>query len=221
MTGKLSKHPKLILAFGDKKAIYTELDTPLSKSFGSWKSIENNMKEAISTFKLLLNKTKESNIEPGYSIIGEDDNGELQIQLSALNKAAIITYAKAFKGADARTVDLNEKIFKDIKLKELHAELIDLRDKLIAHTGISDYSSMGVIVAFPFDDDARYQLSFVDSSMVYRLKEDLQKYIEIAEYVLSHASKKAQKCAARLIEEEIKPNRVALFNIAKKENDEM
>lgn len=63
MAKKNTLHPRLILAFGDKEAIYTELESPLSKSYASWFAIKNDMDFVVSAFSLLIDRLKNENEE--------------------------------------------------------------------------------------------------------------------------------------------------------------
>jgi hypothetical protein len=220
MTKENSPHPKVILAFGDTEAIYTELTSPLSMSLASWFAIKNDMDFVVRALSLLMEKTENSEEENEniYLLLEGDKKDNHHIYNTALYRAAIVTYAKVFSSAKGRKQKLNVNIFKEEELKSLHKELYDERNSYHAHAGDSQNESLVPVIVFQKDKKIKNQLSTVSFNVIYKNKTKLNEYIKLAKYVTNYAEKKANECGNLVYKMEIENNIDDLYKKAERQS---
>jgi hypothetical protein len=223
MSKKGALHPKLILAFKDKEAVYTELESPLSHSFASWFAIKNDMDFVVEAFKLIIEIVKNDDFansenKSEYLIVDGNNRNITHIQKTALYRAGIVTYAKAFTSSKGRKQVLNEKIFEKEEFKRTHKELYDERNTYHAHAGISFNETLLPIIAFENGNKNINQLSVISFNTIFKNKSKLQDYISIAEFARKYAATKAMECGNKLYKDEVRQNIDTLYQTAKSQN---
>ncbi|QSW89602.1 hypothetical protein J0383_02005 [Flavobacterium endoglycinae] len=114
-------------------------------------------------------------------------------------KNSILSYSKCFSSFSTGKVSLDPKdVFKnEPKLKEIHLNLMDMRNQYIAHNGTSDFE-----LEIVFQKKVKDQITLNQTITYKEPVSEYEKFFDLFEhcsnYILKKVSKKADKIEERL-----------------------
>lgn len=127
-----------------KPSIVFEIDTAATREFAMLTSIEKDLRDSLrflDEYQMILS----------YKQAEKND-----ILLKALFRAIVITYGRCFKNSNARIKILSDDVISE-KNKDVHAELIEIRDKYVAHADDTEYESCRLV--FVLSPEMKYRKS--------------------------------------------------------------
>ena len=170
----------------DKNFVISEDET---KYLNSWTNLAMQILEAHHSLE--FSKT----FNEKYSF----DKFEEFVLSHGMFKNSILSYAKCFSSSGTGKVSLDPKdVFKnEPKLKEMHLDLMDMRNEYIAHNGNSDFE-----LAIVFQKKGEDEITL---SQTITYKEPMSDYEKIfglfehcSNYIVQKVNKKADKMEERL-----------------------
>lgn len=213
----------------ERGELIVNIDTPLTKQYRAYASIEENLEFVSEIIIQLLEIWRtEAKGRETTSTKFEFFNDNKRTLKRSLFITSIITYMRCFTKAQGRGTTLNEKdIFKNIpevlnpyNFEELHMKIENIRNNYIAHAGNSDHEDLSTFIKFELEANKIHATLSYKIINVYNFdSEEMESFFYLIKYLKKYAERKQNEIVNAFFkqtsEEEIKN----LLALAIKKND--